>query len=112
MRQGTIPAPLRLVSLLTGLVGCVHAPPQVDGMAGAPNSPSELWVPPPAARATDTLPRAVVPSDLAERIRALTLRDVIDVALRNNAVTRASWAETRAAADLLGSARGRTMPTV
>jgi outer membrane protein TolC len=53
-----------------------------------------------------------VPPDLAQRIQALTLTDVVDLALRNNPATRASWYQARAAADLLGSARGQYYPTI
>jgi outer membrane protein TolC len=41
-----------------------------------------------------------VPPDLQQRIRQLTLVDVVDLALLNNPATRASWAQARAAADL------------
>ncbi|HEY5021322.1 MAG TPA: TolC family protein, partial [Gemmatimonadaceae bacterium] len=53
-----------------------------------------------------------VPPDLAQRIQALTLADVVDLSLRNNPATRASWAQARAAAELLGSARGQYYPTI
>jgi outer membrane protein TolC len=36
----------------------------------------------------------------------------VDLALRNNPATRASWSQARAAADLLGSARGQYYPTI
>jgi TolC family type I secretion outer membrane protein len=55
---------------------------------------------------------AAVPADLQERIRQLSLVDVVDLALRNNPATRASWAQARAAASLFGSARGAYYPTV
>ncbi len=55
---------------------------------------------------------AVVPPDLQERIRQLSLVDVVDLALRNNPATRASWAQARAAASLLGSARGAYYPDI
>lgn len=59
------------------------------------------------------IPVAVaVPADLQERIRKLSLVDVVDLALRNNPATRASWAQARAAASLFGSARGAYYPTV
>jgi outer membrane protein TolC len=53
-----------------------------------------------------------IPPDLQERIRQLTLVDVVDLALRNNPATRASWAQARAAAALFGSARGEYYPTL
>jgi TolC family type I secretion outer membrane protein len=53
-----------------------------------------------------------VPADLQDRIRQLSLVDVVDLALRNNPATRASWAQARAAASAFGSARGAYYPTV
>ncbi|MGH7486435.1 MAG: TolC family protein, partial [bacterium] len=52
-----------------------------------------------------------VPPDLEQRIQRRQLADVVDLALRNNPATRASWAQARASADLLGSARGQYFPT-
>lgn len=43
---------------------------------------------------------------------ALTLNEVVDVALGNSPVTRASWAQARAAAATYGSSNGRYFPTV
>ncbi len=53
-----------------------------------------------------------VPPDLAQRIQQLALADVVDLALRNNPATRASWSQARASADLLGSARGAYYPAI
>jgi outer membrane protein TolC len=53
-----------------------------------------------------------VPPDLAQRVQQLRLNEVVDLALRNNALTRASWAQARAAANILGSERGSMFPTV
>jgi TolC family type I secretion outer membrane protein len=53
-----------------------------------------------------------VPPDLEQRIQQLALADVVDLALRNNPATRASWAQARASADLLGSARGQYYPSI
>jgi outer membrane protein len=102
-----------LVGLATILAGgCVHRPPEIDGHPSAPESSGVLWTPPPAAVVRDTLTRVTVPTDLGQRVQSLTLRDVIDVALRNNTVTRATWAQARAAADIFGSSRGRYYPSV
>jgi outer membrane protein TolC len=53
-----------------------------------------------------------VPPDLAQRIRNLTLAEVVDLGLRNNAQTRLSWANARAAAAAYGSERGAYFPTI
>lgn len=101
--------------LLVGIVGCGN-PPRVGGVAGAPPSPSTPWKAPAGAikQEAAVIPAvaAGVPADLQERIRRLSLVDVVDLALRNNPATRASWAQARAAASLFGSARGAYYPTV
>ncbi len=43
---------------------------------------------------------------------ALTLPDVVDIALGNSPVTRTSWSQARAAAADVGVAKGRYLPTV
>ena len=101
--------------LILGIAGC-GSPPRVNGVAGASPSPSVPWKAPAGAIKSEpivTLAAAVaVPPDLQERIRQLSLVDVVDLALRNNPATRASWAQARAAASLFGSARGVYYPTV
>lgn len=101
--------------LLVGVIGCGN-PPRVGGVAGAPPSPSTPWKPPAGAirQEVAVIPAvtAAVPADLQERIRQLSLVDVVDLALRNNPATRASWAQARAAASRFGSARGAYYPTV
>ena len=53
-----------------------------------------------------------MPSDLAQRVRQLTLAEVVDLGLRNNPQTRLSWANARAAAAAYGSERGAYFPTI
>lgn len=106
----------KFFALILVVCGCGTATPRVDGVAGAPPSPSVPWKPPPGAMKpeptiTSTTPPAI-PADLAQRIQRLTLADIVDLALRNNPATRVSWAQARAAADLFGSARGQYYPTV
>src|SRR6266849_5060083 len=101
--------------IISFLVGCGN-PPRVNGAAGASPSPSVPWTPPAGAIKPESLVTPAiaiaVPPDLQQRIRQLTLVDVVDLALRNNPATRASWAQARAAADLYGSARGEYYPTI
>jgi outer membrane protein len=54
----------------------------------------------------------VVPPDLEQRIRQLSLAEVVDLGLRNNPQTRVSWANARAAAAAYGSERGAYLPTI
>jgi outer membrane protein len=91
-------------------------PPRVNGVPAAPPSPNVPWKIPAGAIKPEPLvteaTALAVPPDLEQRIKQLSLADVVDLALRNNPATRASWAQARAAADLLGSARGQYYPTV
>ena len=58
-----------------------------------------------------TAPLATATPEIIARGNALTLTDVVDVALQNNPTTRISWANARAAAARLGAARGGFLPT-
>jgi TolC family type I secretion outer membrane protein len=97
------------------IAGCSN-PPRVNGAAGASPSPSVPWNAPVGAIKPEpvVIPAvaAAVPADLQERIRQLSLVDVVDLALRNNPATRASWAQARAAAATFGSARGAYYPNI
>lgn len=85
----------------------------MNGVAGAPPSPSRTWTPPSRGLAPEPpQAQATFPQDLLARVSQLTLGDVIDLALRNNPVTRVSWDEARAAAAVYGSTRGAYFPTV
>ena len=96
--------------------GCEMGPPSVNGAPGAPPSPNVPWKIPAGAIKPEPLITAAtalaVPPDLEQRIQQLALADVVDLALRNNPATRASWAQARASADLLGSARGQYYPSI
>jgi outer membrane protein TolC len=85
-------------------------------VAGASPSPSIPWTPPADAVKPESVVTPViaiaVPPDLQQRIRQLTLVDVVDLALHNNPATRASWSQARAAADVFGSALGQYYPTI
>jgi TolC family type I secretion outer membrane protein len=102
-------------SLILVIAGCAN-PPRVNGAAGVSPSPSVPWKAPAGVIKPEELVApavaVVVPPDLQERIRQLSLADVVDLALRNNPSTRASWAQARAAASVLGSTRGSYYPSI
>ena len=106
-----------LTLLISSVVvaGCGR-PPRVNGAAGASPSPSVPWKPPANAVKPELLvppaQLAAIPPDLADRVRQLTITDVVDIALRNNPATRASWSQARAAAFTFGSERGQYYPTI
>ncbi|MGH7525547.1 MAG: TolC family protein, partial [Gemmatimonadales bacterium] len=114
-------SPRRLLAALVAaggtvvLAGCVGTP-RVSGVPAASPAPEVPWTPPPSAvrpvAAGDTSARAAVPADLADRIRRLTLAEIVDIGLRNNANTRLAWANAQAAASAYGSERGTWLPTI
>ena len=80
----------------------------------APPSARSFWKPPVTAASTpiptSSAKQPALPPALDQQ--HLGLVDVLDVALGNNPVTRASWADARAAAAGLGSARAAYYPAV
>ena len=105
--------PARLSNiLLVAVIGCVPGTPRIYGVPAAPPAPNATWRPPGAARVADSLGTPAIPADLTARATSLTLADVVELALRNNPATRASWAQARATADAYAIARGAYFPTV
>ena len=98
--------------VLSGLAAACGVP-SLSGAPGAPPAPDRAWTPPAQlARADDSLTAMAIPPDLAARIHALTLSDVIGIGLQNNPATKISWANARAAAATYGSARAAWLPTI
>jgi outer membrane protein TolC len=71
----------------------------------APERPAQLTAPSPPEMAVPA-----IPDHLLEEGATFTLADVVDIALRNNPVTRTAWLEALAAAADLGSARSAYYP--
>jgi len=71
----------------------------------APERPTELTPPP-----VEPMPSPSVPERLLADGATFTLADVVDIALRNNPVTRASYFEALSAAADLGSTRSAYYP--
>ena len=97
------------------LAGCAGTP-SVSGVRGASPRPEVPWTPPesalPRVAPTDTSARAAVPPDLADRIRRLTLAEIVDLGLRSNPTTRLAWANAHTAAAVYGSERGAWLPSI
>jgi len=96
-------------------IACATNLSQVDGVAAVAPAPNVPWTPPRRALKPERMadkPESAVPADLARRITQLTLSDVVDLALRNNPATRASWAQARVAANVLGATRGQYFPAI
>ncbi|HZH40297.1 MAG TPA: TolC family protein [Gemmatimonadales bacterium] len=78
---------------------------------GTSPSPGTPWTPPARAQ-TAPAPAPAVPPDLEARVRTLQLPDVLDIALRNNTVTREAWFNARAAHFTYDATLGRYFPTL
>lgn len=106
----------RLRIVVTGLAvlggGACVGTPSVGGVPGVAPSPNVVWSPPARETRADTVNRIAVPADLEQRIKQLSLAEVVDLGLRNNPQTRVSWANARAAAAAYGSERGAYFPTI
>jgi len=107
--------------LLATLGACVPARPRIDGAPAAPPAPSALWPAPQAVK--EPPPPATIPTspEATQALRGdttdfeghrLEVDDVVDLALRTNPTTRASWLNARAAADAYGSSRGALLPSL
>jgi outer membrane protein len=83
---------------------------------GASPRPEVPWTPPadalPSIAPADTSARAAIPPDLADRIRRLTLGEIVDLGLRSNPTTRLAWANAHTAASVYGSERGAWYPSI
>jgi len=109
---------MRVRAVFGGLLlaaACVHRPPAINGVPGAPSQPNEYWTPSAsdAARlASERARTATVTPAMPTAFGRLSVPEVVDLALRNNPATRLSWAQARAAADVFGASRGAFLPTV
>ena len=108
--------PSGLLLAAVGLLAACVGTPRVSGVPGASPAPQVAWTPPADAlrdlTPADTSAAAAVPADLGDRIRRLTLAEIVDIGLRNNAATRLAWASAQTAAAAYGSQRGEWLPTI
>jgi outer membrane protein len=93
---------------ILGAGGCLTA--DVDGRVAA--RPGTSWQPPPEAKmpAPPPAPAPDIPPAYLTPGATVSLEQVIDVALRNNPVTRTAWHQARAAAANLGAKRSAYYP--
>lgn len=103
-----------LTSALLLAAACSPGLPSPRGARPVAARPDTAWAPagnereaPPA-----TVPELTLPPDLVARRDALTLEDVVGLALEGNPDVRAAWATARAQAAALGAARGAWFPTI
>lgn len=115
MVRSCLSRPVLAGALLLLAAGC--APPLPGPGGGAPATapaPQARWTPPAPTTAapSERRPPTELPQDLAERVRRLTIEDVVDLALRNNPTTAQAWANARAAAAAYGASKGAYYPTL
>ena len=101
-------------------LGSACAPPStIGGVTATPASPGRVWTAPheagaPLAGGEQALATrlAQVPAEVTAHLNSLSLNDVVNLALANSPLTRATWAQARASAATYGSASGRWLPSV
>jgi TolC family type I secretion outer membrane protein len=91
------------VTLMT-LIGCVQAPP--------PPSSTTEWTAPGDAQKQDKVWEAVRAGTPVDLSTPLSLADIADLALQNNAATSKAWHEARAASEQVRFAQGYFMPSL
>jgi len=96
------------------LAGCARPLPVIYGARATAPSAAKPWNPPPEVVSVPAPPPAApnIPKGILRPGRPLTLLDIVDVALRNNPETAATWAEARSAAAAYGSREGEYYPQV
>ena len=104
------------------LAACAPPTPRIDGVSGAPSSPAAPWPTPATVRTPPPPPKPPESAATEAALRAdssrigatmaLSMTDVVDLALRSNPATRESWANAEAAIDQYGVARGALYPTI
>ena len=104
-------APLCLAVILVS--GCAAFPPARDIDTSVAPTSGTLWQPPAEARPTPPpMPVPAIPPEYLKPGTTLTLPQIIDVALRNNPLTRTAWYQARSAAAAVGSKRSEWLPTL
>ena len=99
--------------LLAAAAGCSQFRPAQAIHDASPPSPAASWNPPPEARAVQKpTPPPPIPEKYLHEKTILSLAEVIDIALRNNPATRASWAQARSAAAQLGQKKSEYYPEI
>ena len=100
-------------TLLTA--GCSHFSPETSISNSVAPAAGVPWAPPPEARAPETPAaekKVEIPEEYTRPGTTLSLAQLVDVALRNNPVTREAWHFARAAAAEVGIKRAEFFPIV
>jgi outer membrane protein len=110
-RMMTAGAWLVLIASISG--GCSTLARR-EALGRAPMDPATAWVPP--AKAIPSVEKAkeavLIPEEFLASKNNWTLENIVDLALRNNPETRATWEAALAASAKAGSKRGAYLPQV
>lgn len=112
MRKGIAGAAVAILALWTA--GCASTFSSSPGLDPATSSSSAVpWSPPPGAIPPPTPQKVMeIPEDLKDRISQLSLAEVLDVALRNDPLTREAWWRARSAAAEVGIRQADLFPEI
>lgn len=95
---------LTMITVAMLATGCVQAPP--------PDSPTAVWTAPDDAQKPDKVWEEVRAAAAKDLSKPLSLFDIADLALQNNAATSKAWNEARAASEQVRYAQGYFMPSI
>jgi len=99
-------------AVIAGLAALALAACSTGAGPGTASAPNVAWTPPPDLGAASTRPNEPEGLKPAPHDGAISLAEIIDVALANNPATRTAWLEARAAEASLGSERSAYFPEV
>ena len=103
MKTCSLPS-LAAATLAALIAGCVQAPP--------PSSTTQSWTAPDDARQQDKVWESVRADKPVNLSKPLTLPELADLALANNAATSKAWHEARAASEQVRFAQGYFIPNL
>lgn len=101
--------------LLLLALGCAPSLPGPSGARPVAARADTLWAPPLQQERAPQKPLTTptdLPAEIASRRMALTLEDIVALALEGSPAARESWANARAQAAAYGAARGAWFPTI
>ena len=111
---GSSVAALLAVAALAAAAGCASFSPGRSVDNAVSPAPGSSWQPPAEAKLPPPTPppAPAIPPEYLEKGATLSLLQVLDVALRNNPVTRSAWFQAKSAAADVGSKRSEYFPTL
>ena len=103
-----------IAAVLLAVAGCSSLPPGRSADDGVSPAPERPWQPVSEARlpAPTPPPAPAIPSEYLQPGTTLSLSQILDLALRNNPLTRTAWFFARSASADLGSRRSEYFPTI